>query len=214
MTFAIPLLIACGGSSSSIVDQPEIIIEQPGEGEVFRASDVVQLRISTVNFPIVPPLDRAIDDPTPMVGAVARLISFYIDESQLLDTEGEFDPDRGEENGHDDSADLVHAEQEDHDDSLDTEHTEEQDAAGHDDEHADNSSNPAARQGHVHVYLNHGVGSDPHISAWVNDIPVQLPEDLELGTHCLRVELRDDQHLLVDSAYDQTVCFEIAAAAG
>ena len=76
-------------------------------------------------------------------------------------------------------------------------------------EHSEVNSNPAARQGHVHVYLDDAEGSDTHITAWVYEIPIHLPSDLNPGVHSLRVELRDDSHTLVDSRFDEVVFFEV-----
>ena len=61
----------------------------------------------------------------------------------------------------------------------------------------DMAMNPNAKEGHYHVYLNDGSGTDPHVTAWSSEGSYQLPDTLEAGTHSLRFELRDNNHVMV-----------------
>jgi len=51
-----------------------------------------------------------------------------------------------------------------------------------------------ASEGHYHIYLDDARGSDEHVTAWTHEVDVPLPADLAVGTHLLRIELRDNHH--------------------
>jgi hypothetical protein len=70
----------------------------------------------------------------------------------------------------------------DHIDAHDTSHQQ----AGED--HSTTSS------GHYHVYLDSRDDSADHITAWSEDVDVQLPEELAPGPHTIRVSLRAPDH--------------------
>jgi hypothetical protein len=63
--------------------------------------------------------------------------------------------------------------------------------------HHHSEKNPDAREGHYHVYLNDASGKDPHLTAWSNTAGYQLPANIQKGTHSLRFELRDNDHIPV-----------------
>jgi hypothetical protein len=78
-----------------------------------------------------------------------------------------------------------------------------------DDPHGGDLTNPSATQGHVHIYLNDGSGMDSHITAWNSEVSVTLPNDLPIGMHSLRIEMRDDNHVPLGSDKDDYFIFEI-----
>ena len=75
--------------------------------------------------------------------------------------------------------------------------------------HSGNSSNPLARNGHMHIYLDGASGSDVHITTWSYVTEVKLPQDLAPGMHSLRLELRDDAHTIVNPELDEFLYFEV-----
>ena len=58
-------------------------------------------------------------------------------------------------------------------------------------------TNPGAKEGHYHIYLNDAEGSDPHSTAWTISGEYKLPDDIAVGNHSLRFELRDNDHHIV-----------------
>jgi hypothetical protein len=64
-------------------------------------------------------------------------------------------------------------------------------AAGHDDEGGDHS---AVSSGHYHVYLDTDDDAAEHLTAWDANYYYQLPPDLPVGLHTLRVSLRGEDH--------------------
>ncbi len=91
--------------------------------------------------------------------------------------------------------------------SLSVEHMVSKHESG--DDHAADMTNPSARQGHVHIYLNDASGSDSHITAWASEVTVALPHNIAAGMNSLRIELRDNTHVKVGEEYDQTLTFKI-----
>jgi hypothetical protein len=75
--------------------------------------------------------------------------------------------------------------------------------------HSSEETNPFAIEGHMHIYLDGGAGSEPHITSWSYATPLTIPADLAPGTHSLRVELRDNEHTPVGSEHDQFYVFEV-----
>ncbi|MCB9029612.1 MAG: hypothetical protein H6619_01060 [Deltaproteobacteria bacterium] len=63
--------------------------------------------------------------------------------------------------------------------------------------HLSDELNPDANEGHYHVYLDDADGTDHHLTSWQIDDSYQLPAELESGTHTLRFELRDNNHVKV-----------------
>lgn len=73
--------------------------------------------------------------------------------------------------------------------------------------HDTTATNPSAREGHYHVYLNDASGSDPHITDWNYTGSFPLPANLAPGTHSLRFELRDNEHTPVGTDWSEAVLF-------
>ncbi len=102
---------------------------------------------------------------------------------------------------------LDHSEEEHVDDEhVEDEHTEEADdiltttSDDHaEDEHSHDSAetNPDATEGHYHVYLDDATGADSHSTLWTTTGTFEIPADTANGTHSLRFELRDNNHVKV-----------------
>ncbi|MDD2943040.1 MAG: hypothetical protein PHC51_08760 [bacterium] len=58
-------------------------------------------------------------------------------------------------------------------------------------------TNPEAREGHYHIYLDDHAGADSHVTAWTEEGVFELPLEIEPGHHSLRFELRDNEHIIV-----------------
>ncbi len=73
--------------------------------------------------------------------------------------------------------------------------------------HDPNETNPDAREGHYHVYLDDASGTDPHLTAWTSVGVYHLPENIQAGTHSLRFELRDNNHVPLGTPGSEVVLF-------
>ncbi|MEZ4755011.1 MAG: hypothetical protein R3A13_12035 [Bdellovibrionota bacterium] len=74
-------------------------------------------------------------------------------------------------------------------------------------DHSADETNPDAVEGHYHIYLDAETGTDPHITAWVAQGEYSLPTNIASGTHSLRFELRDNEHLRLGTADSEAVLF-------
>ena len=207
----LPLLVlslfGCGGSSSSDAalgsgDTPVIRVATPLADQRFRAGDTFTLSVLLTNFTLNTPADRDPNETETSVGALKSASTLLKDHSQPEHTET-----------HEDSAEssdpMVEHHNDAHGDEESHQHGTESESS-HDHDHGNtDTTNPDARQGHMHIYLNDAAGSDPHITAWVSDVPIELPADLPAGMHSLRIELRDDNHVIVDNGLDEFFFFEI-----
>ena len=176
--------IACGSSDGSST-AATLKIMSPEAGSVYTAGDAVEYEIETLGFVLAPPFNKR----------------------SLRDHPGE--EEMTHEDSHADSHGSSHEDMstpEEHQDDHDTmPHEHESDA--HSDDHGADDTNPTAREGHYHVYLDAAAGSDPHLTSWSYIDSFELPADLTPGTHTLRFELRDNNHMLVGSTGSEAVLF-------
>ncbi len=199
--------IACGGSSGS--DAPLLSIDSPS-GATMRAGESMILSVSTNGFTLREPQAVSPNPGELHVGSLARLA--HTAESEMAMTEEQSEE---ELHLHDDGSLHDHASDEivgtadeststsseDHghtDSEADTEHS-----------HDTSETNPFATHGHMHIYLDGGMGSEPHITSWAQQTPISLPADIAPGMHSLRLELRDDSHTPVGQEHDQYYFFEV-----
>ena len=210
---AFSLIIVCsfaacgGGSGGSVTSNPNtsarmgevgqmIDIQEPFEGNSFRAGEVISFSLRTENFDLAPPFDRR------RVSSV-DVRAHHVDPDAVdVDALGDAVQDAGlgtnadEEHGH--SGEQPHS----HSDETDSHEHDSANAETHgDDGHSHGASmSEASRQateGHYHVYLNDAEGSDPHITSWSDTLDYELSSDIPVGTHSLRFELRDNNHVIV-----------------
>lgn len=222
---------ACGGSTST---ESTILIESPGPEQTFRAGDRLTLGVSLSGFVFNVPPDRVQLEQQGFVGQLQRIAKQQVDESRLAH-DGSEHAEAGAEEGH---AEEGHIEEEHSEEHSDVEHSDEDsteesqteethaeqmhleatdvDSDHHDSSmmtsahsHSGNETNPLARNGHMHVYLDGASGADAHITTWSYITEVKLPEDLAPGMHSLRLELRDDTHTIVNPDLDEYLYFEI-----
>lgn len=182
------LLVGCGGSESNLV---KINILSPKSDSSFAPGEKLTLQLDIENFVLETPADKA-DAVLPYVGSL-KLAAVLVKHSS-------------ENTEHAQEEASVLLEESEH--SMD-EHVEGSDI--HDDVHSHSTSetNPDARAGHMHVYLNDASGSDAHVTTWSYETPIVIPSDLAPGTHSLRLELRDSHHTIVNPVYDAVLFFEV-----
>lgn len=69
------------------------------------------------------------------------------------------------------------------------------------------ATNPSAREGHYHIYLDEATGSDAHITNWNYTGSFTIPGGITPGIHSLRFELRDNEHTPVGTDWSEAVLF-------
>ena len=74
-------------------------------------------------------------------------------------------------------------------------------------DHGDEEIDPTATEGHYHIYLDDAEGSDPHLTQWGTTGAFQLADDISSGTHSLRIELRNNDHLRVGIPGSEAILF-------
>ncbi len=186
LILAVPLLfsvVACGGSSGSdgfsgTIGQngQKLVVMDPADNAVFAPGETISFSLRTENFTLAVPNDRR-------------------DQSKHHIDTHEVDVDALAEAA--EAAGLVEGEEEqhaEHDTSMEEESVHDT-SDGH--SHDDSSTHPHATEGHYHVYLNAAADSDEHTTQWVTSLDYTLPEDLPAGSHSLRFELRDNDHVKV-----------------
>lgn len=200
-TVALCLAVSgCGGSSGG-GDEAGVSIISP-TASTFRAGESFLLEVETTNFTLSAPPNLAQSAPAGFVGSLQRSFS----ESAVLHTTGEAHS--HEVSGEGSTGMEAHTDEASGVSSTEMEaHTHSDNSDQH--SHNSNETNPNATQGHMHIYLDGGAGSDAHITSWSNVTEVQLPVDLSVGTHSLRIELRDDFHTLVNPESDEFLIFEV-----
>lgn len=213
--------IACG-SDSGQSSNAQVTVLSPLDDSSFARGGVVRYEIATTNFSLVPPFDRRValrhgDVPEDSHGSESN----HDDSS----SHGESSSDEGtdhevteHEASNDSSHEMDEVLEEEESSAHEDEHLEEDSHSNSDDshEHGDDESdhshdssavNPAATEGHYHLYLDEASGTDPHITAWSYEGEYQLPDDISPGTHSLRFELRDNNHTRIGTAGAEAVIF-------
>ena len=195
-------LAACSGSGSDSGGDI-LTVESPAAGATMRAGEMMMLEVSTKDFSLGRPPNIA-ENASGFVGQLGREIFI-----------GHGDEDHHLEVAEAETVETAHGEDM-HGEDMHDAATHVVEEATHDDEHADDGhshdatqTNPFARQGHMHIYLDGGAGSESHITSWSYSTPIELPADLSAGMHSLRIELRDDNHVIVDPLTDQFLFFEV-----
>lgn len=69
------------------------------------------------------------------------------------------------------------------------------------------ATNPSAREGHYHIYLDEATGSDAHVTNWNYTGSFTIPGGITPGIHSLRFELRDNEHTPVGTDWSEAVLF-------
>jgi hypothetical protein len=178
---SVAILLACTmgcGSDSGSSATAQISIQSPSEDVEVRAGDVISYRLMLTNFVLAPPFSHR-------------------------ETQRNHPEDSAEEGAvHDVEAEAT----EDHHEQPVDEHGEE--AAHPDDghDHGGSESNPSAREGHYHIYVDDAAGTDPHLTRWATEDSFEVPE-LPSGTHSLRFELRDNNHVPIGTPGSEAVLF-------
>jgi hypothetical protein len=189
------LLVVTGCGDSG--DDPLITITAPRNGGSVQAGGTIDLQVRTNDFQLSVPFNQ-VGNPATSVGSLGRGEGFTLlhhtaeDESEAVDEHSE--------NMVEDSAESVDATHEANESDQDG------DSHGHD----DGTTNPTARQGHYHVYLDSGTGTDPHLAVWSEQVTITLPSGIAPGEHSLRIELRDDYHVPIGSEHDEFLFFTVS----
>ena len=178
-------LFSCGGSSDSSDSSSSGInlsIISPESNSELRAGDTISFELSLDDFNLAPPFNlRSID-----LGSVDTKDHPGDEDDTSSDTSNtQTDTSDPQE---DSSNDSTSEEEDEHDDEV-------------------SETNPDAREGHYHVYLDDAAGDDEHLTSWDAQGEYQLPSDITEGAHSLRFELRDNNHAIVGAPDSEAIMF-------
>lgn len=173
-------LSACGSSDGSQGASIEVV--EPRSELTLSPGDIIEYQVRTVNFTLANPFtDRMLD----------------------FRHEGH---DHGDEQDQDSNNSLETPPTPTPSLSAGMDHSPTQtEVSDHD--HSSLETNPHAVEGHYHIYLDDAAGSETHTTAWTEHGEYQLPLDIAPGTHSLRFELRDNNHILVGTTHSEAVLF-------
>ncbi len=174
----ISFALACGSSSGS--DQAIIRVVSPETDTSFAAGSNLDFEIETINF--------TLKDPT------VRTFVRHGDEDH-----GDSNTEHGDTEHESELPVEDHNESDPISESADNNHN--------DHDHNSNDTNPTAKEGHYHVYLNDAQNTDSHLTLWNKQGTFTLPQNLSAGTHSLRFELRDNNHVRLGTATSEAILF-------
>ncbi|MCB0329884.1 MAG: hypothetical protein KDD70_09475 [Bdellovibrionales bacterium] len=204
------MLSACGGGSGTQSNGTVLAgsngqmirVLSPSEGAMFAPGAEIQLQLETENFMLAVPfnlralLRHGVSSDSAELEALeqAAIDQGYVEASHdHSDEEGHSDEEEDVTDDHSVGETSESEESHEHEHGTDADHSHDSDAMNH-----------TADEGHYHIYLDDASGTDAHLTAWTTEVTYQLPEGVSPGTHSLRIELRDNSHVLVGA---ETVFF-------
>ncbi len=155
----------------------DVDIISPEQNTSFKAGETISYKLTFNNFNLSPPFDAIPLPNSPLRNS--PLHNFPLRNFRLL-------KDHPEEVNNDNS------------------HTDELASDSH---HNAGLTNPDAKEGHYHVYLDSSSGEDPHQTLWQKSGSFVIPNDISIGSHSLRFELRDNSH--IPTGLEEFLFFEI-----